>query len=152
MIPEGADEEIEVQSNYDWTAKSNADWCKLSVQSGSEGKSSFVIKVEKNERIEERVAEVTVTAGSVVRTIKVVQLNPDGFEIIDLPDAVTVDGLESVLELQVKTNLQLEAISPDGWAILLNNNIVSGNPPKVTVIRIMLKDNTTGAPRSTIVK
>ena len=114
MIPEGADEEIEVQSNYDWTAKSNADWCKLSVQSGSEGKSSFVIKVEKNERIEERVAEVTVTAGSVVRTIKVVQLNPDGFEIIDLPDAVTVDGLESVLELQVKTNLQLEAISPDG--------------------------------------
>lgn len=152
VIPEGADEEIEVQSNYDWTAKSNADWCKLSVQSGSEGKSSFVIKVEKNERIEERVAEVTVTAGSVVRTIKVVQLNPDGFEIIDLPDAVTVDGLESVLELQVKTNLQLEAISPDGWAILLNNNIVSGNPPKVTVIRIMLKDNTTGAPRSTIVK
>lgn len=152
VIPEGADEEIEVQSNYDWTAKSNADWCKLSVQSGSEGKSSFVIKVEKNERIEERVAEVTVTAGSVVRTIKVVQLNPDGFEIIDLPDAVTVDGLESVLELQVKTNLQLEAISPDGWAILLNNNIVSGNPPKVTVIRIMLKDNTTSAPRSTIVK
>lgn len=152
VVPEGTDETVEVKSNSAWTAESNAAWCKLSLESGSEGTSSFQIKVEKNHNIEERVAEVTVTAGSVIRKIKVVQLNPDGFEIIDLPTDVVVDGLENILELQVKTNMQLEATSEDGWIVPLNNNIVPGNPPKTASFRIMFKDNVTDAPRSTIVK
>ena len=109
VVPEGTDETVEVKSNYAWTAESNATWCKLSLESGPEGTSSFHIKVEKNHNIEERVAEVTVTAGTVVRKIRVVQLNPDGFEFVDLPTEVIVDGLESILELQVKTNMRLEA-------------------------------------------
>ena len=152
VVPEGTDETVKVKSNSAWTAESNAAWCKLSLESGSEGTSSFQIKVEKNHNIEERVAEVTVTAGSVIRKIKVVQLNPDGFEIIDLPTDVVVDGLENILELQVKTNMQLEATSEDGWIVPLNNNIVPGNPPKTASFRIMFKDNVTDAPRSTIVK
>ncbi len=152
VVPEGTDETVEVKSNYAWTAESNATWCKLSLESGPEGTSSFHIKVEKNHNIEERVAEVTVTAGTVVRKIRVVQLNPDGFEFVDLPTEVIVDGLESILELQVKTNMRLEATSEDGWIVSLKDNIVPGNPPKTALFRIMFKDNTTDTPRSTVVK
>lgn len=152
VVPEGTDETVEVKSNYAWTAESNATWCKLSLESGPEGTSSFHIKVEKNHSIEERVAEVTVTAGTVVRKIRVVQLNPDGFEFVDLPTEVIVDGLESILELQVKTNMRLEATSEDGWIVSLKDNIVPGNPPKTALFRIMFKDNTTDTPRSTVVK
>ena len=152
VVPEGLDETIEVSSNYEWSAESNASWCKLSNASGDKGKSSLQVKVDKNVKIEERVAEITVTAGSVKRKIKVVQMNPDGFEIVDLPESVTVDGLENVMELQVKTNLLLEATSTDGWVVSLNSDIIAGNPPQTATFRVMFKDNTTSGPRSTVVK
>lgn len=152
VVAEGGEEMIEVNSNYEWTVESNVDWCKPSIESGSAGKSSFQLLIEKNENVEERIAEITVTAGSVIRIITVVQINPDGFEIVDLPASVSVDGLENVLRLQAKTNMQLEVSSPDGWVILLNDDIVSGNPPKVVPVRIMFMDNITGSPRSTTVK
>lgn len=152
VVPDGLDETIEVNSNYEWSAESNAAWCKLSNASGSKGKSSLQVKVDKNVKIEERVAEVTITAGSVVRKIRVVQMNPDGFEIVDLPESVTVDGLENVITLQVKTNLQLKATAADGWVVSLNNDIIAGNPPQMTTVRVMFKDNTTSAPRTVVVK
>lgn len=152
VVPEGTNETIEVTSNCEWTVKSNVDWCKPTQDGGNAGKSSFQITVDRNEEIEERVAEVTVTAGSVVRTIQVVQLNPDGFEVIDLPSEVSVDGLENVLKLQVKTNMQLEVSSSDEWVMQLDDEVVSGNPPRAVPVRVLFLDNTTGVPRSTVVK
>lgn len=152
VVPEGADEVIEVNSNYTWSAESNATWCRLSNGNGTKGTSSFSISVDRNYNIEERTAEVTVTAGSVVRKIKVVQMNPNGFEIVDLPLEVAVDGLESVIELQVKTNMLLTVSSEDNWIVPLDNDIIAGNPPKVASVRIMVNDNVTDSPRSTVVK
>ena len=151
VVSEGATETIEVNSNFDWTVESNAEWCKPTIKGGSAGSSSLQIKVEKNEKIEERLAEVTVKAGSVERKIKVVQLNPDGFEIVDMPTSITVDGLENVIQLKANTNLKLEVTSVDGWAVMLEDEVVSGNPPRQVPLRIMFKDNVTGSPRTSTV-
>ena len=151
VVSEGATETIEVNSNFNWTVESNAEWCKPTIKGGSAGSSSFQIIVEKNEKIEERLAEVTVKAGSVERKIEVVQLNPDGFEIVDMPTSITVDGLENVIQLKAKTNLKLEVTSADGWAVMLEDEVASGNPPRQIPLRIMFKDNVTGSPRTSTV-
>ena len=59
VVSEGATETIEVNSNFNWTVESNAEWCKPTIKGGSAGSSSFQIIVEKNEKIEERLAEVS---------------------------------------------------------------------------------------------
>lgn len=96
-------------------------------------------------------AELTVKAGTVERKIKIVQLNPDGFEIVDLPTTVTVDGLENILRLNAKTNLKLEVMSEGGWASMLEDEVVSGNPPRQIPLRILFEDNVTDAQRTTTV-
>ena len=50
VVSEGATETIEVNSNFNWTVESNAEWCKPTIKGGSAGSSSFQIIVEKNEK------------------------------------------------------------------------------------------------------
>ena len=73
------------------------------------------------------------------------------FEIVDMPTSITVDGLENVIQLKAKTNLKLEVTSADGWAVMLEDEVASGNPPRQIPLRIMFKDNVTGSPRTSTV-
>lgn len=147
----GSSHEIELKSNYMWTAVSDQSWCSLQNASGEKGTYKITLTAEKNVKIEERTAYVTVTAGSVIRKIKVVQMNPNGFEIEELQANVTVPGLENVIVLQVRTNMLLEATSADDWIVSLTNDVVAGNPPKPATFRILVKDNTTASERTTSV-
>jgi uncharacterized protein (TIGR02145 family) len=147
FAPAGGTAKITLSSNYQWTTEIDQSWLTLSKAEGTAGNAEITLTATQNTKIEERVANVTVTAGAVVRTIKVVQLNPDGFEIVGFQPVVNTDGLENVVELVVKTNMKLAATSAADWIVDLQNSIVSGNPPKEAKVRILVKDNTSGANR-----
>ncbi len=151
FTPEGGTAELTLKSNYQWTAESDVSWCSISPTSGNSGSATLAMISEKNTKIEERVATITVTAGAVVRKIKVVQLNPNGFEIIDYQSPVTVPGLENVVAISVRTNMVVTASSPSDWIVSLQNDLIPGNPPKAGLVRILVKDNTSVSNREAVI-
>ena len=151
FVPAGGTTKVTLTSNYMWSAVVDTTWCSLSSTSGDQGTTELTLTAVKNTVIEERVATVTVTAGAVIRKIKVVQLNPDGFEINNFQPVVNADGLENIIELTVKTNMKLVVTSLADWIVPLESNIITGNPPKESKVRIMVKDNTLPQNRETTV-
>ena len=64
---------VKVTSNVAWSISCDADWLSFTPSSG-EGSASVTVKVEENTKVQERTANVKVTAGAISGTITVTQL------------------------------------------------------------------------------
>lgn len=78
---------ITVEANDNWTATSDADWCKVSPASGDPETSTLTISTDTNSSKESREATVTVTSGDLYKTIKVDQYTdeitaPEGYSLV----------------------------------------------------------------------
>ena len=111
----GGEHEIEVETNvalHNWTASSNAGWCKLQKHEGK-----VTVSADENEDYKQRIAEITIAYGHQSFSINVKQF---GLTFaIDIP-GLTDDGMKAVdakatsLSIQVNTNLNLDVITvPD---------------------------------------
>ena len=72
MDYDGGTVSVEVKTNQDWTAVSDAAWCVISCGEGSY-KGEFVITVEPNDGTADRKAEITVSGGLCSAVITIVQ-------------------------------------------------------------------------------
>ena len=64
---EGGTQTIAVTSNTNWTVSYDAEWCTISSKSGSSGREDVTITVAINETESARSAELTFTAGNVIK-------------------------------------------------------------------------------------
>lgn len=95
-----------------WTASSNAGWCKLQKQEGK-----VTVSAGENEDYKQRIAEITIAYGHQSYSINVKQF---GLEPVIEVEGLTADGMKVVdskvtsLTIPVSTNLNLDVITvPD---------------------------------------
>ena len=62
-----------IESNVQWTASSNADWCTVSPTNGSNNNNSVEVRVTENKGSNERKAKITVTGGGITCSVNVTQ-------------------------------------------------------------------------------
>ncbi|MCM1153390.1 MAG: family 16 glycosylhydrolase [Muribaculum sp.] len=107
---------VTIITNLDWTAESNASWCKVSPEAGTSEDNTLEIDVEANATDSSREAIVTLKAAGLTKEIKVSQFTdvitvPEGYTLVwhDEFNKGTVPGPDWVLENQ-----------PAGW---VNNEL-----------------------------
>ena len=111
----GGEHEINVETNVafdNWTASSNAGWCKLQKQEGK-----VTVSADENKDYKQRIAEITIAYGHQSYSINVKQF---GLEPVIEVEGLTADGMKLVdpkatsLTVPVSTNLNLDVITvPD---------------------------------------
>jgi beta-glucanase (GH16 family) len=84
---QGQNVNVTVTCNGNWTASSNASWCKVSPTSGTKGETTMVVAIDENTATTDRGAEITVTYDGGSQTISVVQLSdaintPEGYTLV----------------------------------------------------------------------
>jgi hypothetical protein len=108
---EGGVVSIAFNSTAAWTAKSSQSWLTLSPTSGNAGDATIKASVVKNETNDERIAEVTITAGTKSAVIKIAQSQLDALNV--KTDEFTVDAEGGVVEVPVASNVEYSVVIPD---------------------------------------
>ena len=108
---EGGVVSISINASVPWTAKSSADWLTLSPTSGEAGDATIKASVLKNENLDDRTAEVTVTAGTKSAKFTVTQSQKDAMEIDKVDYVVEADG--GSVEIPVSANVEYTVTVPE---------------------------------------
>lgn len=108
---EGGVVSIAFNATAAWTAKSSQSWLTLSPSSGNAGDATIKASVVKNETNDERIAEVTITAGTKSAVIKIAQSQLDALNV--KTDEFTVDAEGGVVEVPVASNVEYSVVIPD---------------------------------------
>ena len=108
----GGSAQLTFKTNADWTAKSSDSWIKVSQTSGKAGTITLTISAEDNDGYDDRKGTVTISSGSVSKTIDVSQVQKDAI-VLALQD-YSVAATAQTLDFEVETNVSLSvAISDD---------------------------------------
>ena len=103
---------IAFNANVAWTAKSSQDWLTLSPAQGDAGdKLTVKASVVKNETLDSRTAEVTITAGTASAKVTVIQGQTDALDIKVLEYEVSVEG--GNVEVEVEANVEYSVTIPE---------------------------------------
>ncbi len=108
---EGGVVSISINASVPWTAKSSADWLSISPTSGEAGDATIKASVLKNENLDDRTAEVTVTAGTKSAKFTVTQSQKDAMEIDKVDYVVEADG--GNVEIPVSANVDYTVTVPE---------------------------------------
>ena len=108
---EGGVVSISINASVPWTAKSSADWLSISPTSGEAGDATIKASVLKNENLDDRTAEVTVTAGTKSAKFTVTQSQKDAMEIDKVDYVVEADG--GNVEIPVSANVEYTVTVPE---------------------------------------
>ena len=108
---EGGELNFNITSNCDWVIRSSNSWCKLSSDQGN-GDASITIKVLPFEEYEQRSAEITIKADTMIRIIEVIQKQKNALILSDNHfNNIPVEGKE--ISVEVKSNVDYDIIIPD---------------------------------------
>ena len=108
----GGSAQLTFKTNADWTAKSSDSWIKVSQTSGKAGTITLTISAEDNDGYDDRKGTVTISSGSVSKTINVSQVQKDAIVLALQEYSITATTQE--LDFDVETNVSLSvAISDD---------------------------------------
>ena len=113
FINEGGSEAISIESNVSWTAKSSASWCTVSPSSGNKSTASITLSAPANEDYDNRSCTVTITGGSLSKTITVNQGENVGLLVTQ--DRYELSNEESTIKVEVKANVEFEVEINDEW-------------------------------------
>lgn len=108
---EGGVVSISINASVPWTAKSSADWLSISPTSGEAGDATIKASVLKNENLDDRTAEVTVTAGTKSAKFTVTQSQKDAMVIDKVDYVVEADG--GNVEIPVSANVEYTVTVPE---------------------------------------
>lgn len=108
---EGGELNFNITSNCDWVIRSSNSWCKLSSDQGN-GNASITINVLPFEEYEQRSAEITVKADTMIRIIEVIQKQKNALILSNSHfNNIPVEGKE--ISIEVKSNVDYDIIIPD---------------------------------------
>lgn len=102
---EGGSEQIDVKSNIEWTATSDAAWCKL-VSASGKGNGKLSLSVDMNDSYDNRGAVITVSGKGLSKTVSVSQAMTQGL-FITKPDYDLSNSAQTV-NVEVSTNVELD--------------------------------------------
>ena len=69
----GGSQSVKVTTNFDWSANASDPWIHVSPSSGSKGTANLTITADANDTGKDRSGSVTVTCGTITKTIRVTQ-------------------------------------------------------------------------------
>lgn len=115
--PEGGSLSFNITSNSEWTATSNASWCRVNTTSGT-GNKTVNITVTENNGTNERTATITVTAGNVTRTVRITQLSAT--LSIDKSN-ITFGPTANTQVVNITSNTAWTATSNANWCVVTAN-------------------------------
>ena len=108
----GGSAQLTFKSNGDWTATSSESWIKVSQTSGKAGTVTLTISASDNDSYDDRKGTVTISSGSVSKTINVSQVQKDAIVLALQEYEMGVASQE--LDFEVETNVTLSvSISED---------------------------------------
>lgn len=122
FAPENGQATFNVISNAEWTATSNADWCKLSTSSGT-GNKAIDVNVTTNNGTALRTATITVKVSGLTKTITVKQAAPT---LSLSPSTIAFTPDYNIKTLSITTNTTWTATSNTNWC-KLNKSSGTGN-------------------------
>lgn len=99
---EGGEQEITFTSTHSWTASissNTASWCKLGSTSGQAGSIRIPVTISANETYDERNSTVTISSGSLRRTVVVTQKQRDALLVSSSKVEIPTNGGEFTIEV-----------------------------------------------------
>ena len=115
---EGGENTIEVTTNLEWTATTDADWITFSPASSSEDE-TIVVTAQENEETEDRTATISITAGEHEQEVSILQLAAEEQE----PEATIPPDNSEMRDL---TSVQLANEMEIGWNLGNSLDAVGG--------------------------
>lgn len=112
----GGSESVTFETNVSWKANASESWCTVSPTNGDESVKKLTIKVIPNSDYDSRNCFVTIVAGGISKTIKVIQYQKNALIISNKIEDLTNHSQQ--LEVALKTNIDFEVIIPEaakGW-------------------------------------
>lgn len=117
---EGATVKLAIRSNLDWTAVSSDAWCTVTPASGVPGTFQLNVSAEANPAAATREASLTITAGSLSKTVIISQGLTNSLTVSPGSFDLSADATE--ISLQVSAGLPVTAESSVDWMSLKSNS------------------------------
>ncbi len=109
----GGSQDIYFASTVNWSAKSSEIWCTTSLSSGEASVRGIIATISPNESYEARSCIITITAGSVSRTLTINQSAQLG--ILVSPNRYDLSNDAFTIEMEIKANVQFDFTISDDW-------------------------------------
>lgn len=113
---------VNVTANGDWTTDLSADWVVAATRKGT-GNGALKLAVMDNKDYSSREAVLTLTSGSVTKTVRIVQSQFDAIFVEG--DEVTVSYEGETIEIPVQTNVSYEATVDADWMKLVKTKALA---------------------------
>ena len=117
----GGSAQLTFKTNADWTANSSDPWIKVSQTNGKAGTIALTISAEDNDGYDDRKGTVTISCGSVSKTINVNQVQKDAIVLAQDEQIIAFDTPR--LEFEIQTNIEFQvSISEDSRSWITQSN------------------------------
>jgi hypothetical protein len=133
-----------ITSNTEWTVAGNRDWCTVSQVSGSKN-AVISFSVKENATAAERTATITVSAGSIIKTITVTQAAAES-KLSVSPDNFTVAATNGSNTFTIASSAHWTVSSNQSWCTVSPSS--GSNNGTVTITTAA---NTTNAARTAVI-
>lgn len=133
---------LSFNTNMDWTASSNVDWCILDKTNGEKGKNNIDITINANEVGEDRTGTITIKAGNATKEVIIQQYRKESI-VLD-KSIYEIDASGGNLEVKVDANTKYE--------VNISNNWITSSKQNDDKITFSIEKNEDEQPREAIVK
>lgn len=106
FLASGGEKTVVLVTNSDWTAESDAQWCKVSPEEGTAESAKIKMTVEANDKAEEREATITVSTAAKSLQMKVIQREKKSILLEEADFVIDAEG--DVFEVELKHNVEYE--------------------------------------------
>lgn len=106
FLASGGEKTVVLVTDSDWTAESDAQWCKVSPEEGTAESAKIKMTVEANDKAEEREATITVSTAAKSLQMKVIQREKKSILLEEADFVIDAEG--DVFEVELKHNVEYE--------------------------------------------
>lgn len=106
FLASGGEKTVVLVTDSDWTAESDAQWCKVSPEEGTAESAKIKMTVEANDKAEGREATITVSTAAKSLQMKVIQREKKSILLEEADFVIDAEG--DVFEVELKHNVEYE--------------------------------------------
>ena len=108
FLASGGEKTVVLVTDSDWTAESDAQWCKVSPEEGTAESAKIKMTVEANDKAEEREATITVSTAAKSLQMKVIQREKKAILLEEADYVIEAEGETFEVELKHNVEYQVE--------------------------------------------
>jgi len=121
----GGSQSVSFTTNYDWSATiSGGAWLTISKSAGESKTASFTFFATPNDNFDNRTATISITAGSLSKSISVSQSKKKAILITKNRYEISTEG--GNIEVEVKSNIELDILIPTECQSWITNSTTKG--------------------------